>query len=484
MTAPNMSLKSVIQTAYDIPRRIHHGDESAVTGVWNLLLNHYFNQRDGFVHRSEDKVEGGYVDMSSYQWVVRPNQPRRVRTPFLVTQCKRTARENDKATWAEGFDQLKRYMRHMVAQHPWRHPQYGIIAVGRYVEFYKWDAAKSVPVLYAGRDLKESGQGAQLLWLDADELERTYRFREKEEWVGTYRLIYFDRSSQAYRLSGIAHLADPIETFFKAPIDRNQACIGLTNRDPSGLVRYHVQNVALWSSSLAKPVDWREFAFAVHASCWSLTLRFVDADVENHLYSILAVSLKRMTELHSEEFPVWDSWTKKRRAQDPFRIPVIGRLIEECKRRRAEPAPALRRSSRVRSRIPRLNLPCDILCLILDRLDYLSVRRFCQAVHCPPMDSYWRGRAAPHLLELDEIRHEDLDWRHLCLEIEKLRRSSESFWTRDRTLKILRHNKDAYLRNLKKAQPLTPKDVINHIQYGVGRDAAFNRVFKYPDEFN
>jgi hypothetical protein len=24
-------------------------------------------------------------------------------------------------------------------------------AVGRYVEFYKWDRAKSVPVLYAGR---------------------------------------------------------------------------------------------------------------------------------------------------------------------------------------------------------------------------------------------------------------------------------------------------------------------------------------------
>jgi hypothetical protein len=35
-------------------------------------------------------------------------------------------------------------------QHPWRHPQYGIIAVGRHVEFYKWDAAKSVPVLYTG----------------------------------------------------------------------------------------------------------------------------------------------------------------------------------------------------------------------------------------------------------------------------------------------------------------------------------------------
>ncbi|GIJ88932.1 hypothetical protein Asppvi_007860 [Aspergillus pseudoviridinutans] len=35
----------------------------------------------------------------------------------------------------ESFEQLRRYTRHMVAQHPWRHPQYSIIAVGRYVEF-------------------------------------------------------------------------------------------------------------------------------------------------------------------------------------------------------------------------------------------------------------------------------------------------------------------------------------------------------------
>lgn len=54
--------------------------------------------------------------------------------------------------------------------------------------------------------------------------------------------------------------------------------------------------------------------------------------------------------------------------------------------------------------------------------------------------------------------------------------TTESFDTRERILKILRENKDAYLRNLKKATPLSAKDVINHIQFG--------RVLKYPDEFN
>ncbi|EAL90573.1 uncharacterized protein AFUA_1G12420 [Aspergillus fumigatus Af293] len=103
------------------------------------------------VTRTQDKVEGGSVDMSSYQWVVRPNQPRRVRSPFLVTQCKRTARENDEATWKKGLDQLKRYMRYMASQQPWKHLQYGTIAVGSYAEFYKWDETTFAPALYIGR---------------------------------------------------------------------------------------------------------------------------------------------------------------------------------------------------------------------------------------------------------------------------------------------------------------------------------------------
>ncbi|KAF7113640.1 hypothetical protein CNMCM5793_002996 [Aspergillus hiratsukae] len=182
-----------------------------------------------------------------------------------------------------------------------------------------------------------------------------------------------------------------------------------------------------------------------------------------------------MTELPTKKREFFNSWEDRQRGHDPFRIPAVGRLIEECKRRRADLAarPALRRSSRLRPRIQQLKVPCEILCLILDRLDYESVRQFCQAIYCPPMDSYWRSRAAPHLLELDEIRHEDLDWRHLCLELEELRTTTESFDTRERVLKILRQNKDAYLRNLKKAQPLTAKDVINHIQFGRGADVVY-----------
>jgi hypothetical protein len=91
--------------------------EGAVTGVWDLLLRHYFSQSDGSVHRTQDRVRG-YVDINSYRWVVRPNQARRVRTPFLVTQCRRTARENNKAAWDESFEQLKRYMKDVVA-HSW-----------------------------------------------------------------------------------------------------------------------------------------------------------------------------------------------------------------------------------------------------------------------------------------------------------------------------------------------------------------------------
>lgn len=115
-----------------------------------------------------------------------------------------------------------------------------------------------------------------------------------------------------YRLSGIAHLA---ETSFKAPIDRNQACIGFTE-DVSDFVTYDYDKVVWWtdcSRILRKPVDWRDFAFAVHASCWSLTLRFVDSDVENHLHTFLAISLlKRMEELPTKKREFLNSENRQR----------------------------------------------------------------------------------------------------------------------------------------------------------------------------
>jgi hypothetical protein len=66
-----------------------------------------------------------------------------------------------------------------------------------------------------------------------------------------------------YRLSGIAHLAPLKETYFKAPIDRNKACIGLTE-DSTGLVKYDSEKVDWWTETdiniLHRPVDWREIA--------------------------------------------------------------------------------------------------------------------------------------------------------------------------------------------------------------------------------
>jgi hypothetical protein len=41
------------------------------------MLNYCINQKNGFVHRTEDKVEGGFI--------VMPNTTRRVRTQYRHT---------------------------------------------------------------------------------------------------------------------------------------------------------------------------------------------------------------------------------------------------------------------------------------------------------------------------------------------------------------------------------------------------------------
>ncbi|RLL99573.1 hypothetical protein CFD26_108065 [Aspergillus turcosus] len=122
-----VKLYNTLLTFHDEYRATSDQDfEGAVTGVWDLLLNYYFNQSNGFIHRTEDKTIKGFININSYQWVVRLNAAGRVRTPFLVKQCKRTARETDKATWKKEWDQLQTYIKAMVARHSWPHPQYGI----------------------------------------------------------------------------------------------------------------------------------------------------------------------------------------------------------------------------------------------------------------------------------------------------------------------------------------------------------------------
>ncbi|ODM14844.1 hypothetical protein SI65_09838 [Aspergillus cristatus] len=41
--------------------------EGRVTGVWDVIMQHYFPKSEGYVHRFQDYNAGGFVDRFTYQ---------------------------------------------------------------------------------------------------------------------------------------------------------------------------------------------------------------------------------------------------------------------------------------------------------------------------------------------------------------------------------------------------------------------------------
>lgn len=111
-------------------------------------------------------------------------------------------------------------------------------------------------------------------------------------------------------------------------------------------------------------------------------------------------------------------------------------------------------------------LPCEILYLILDLIDYRTYTKLQSTVQVPIGDHYWRQRAVRLLHRVDTIKEDknQLNWRHLCLELERLHESSIEFQTRRRVLAALEEIKAAFSRQLKKDEPLRMKDVVIKIQ--------------------
>ncbi|GIC92457.1 uncharacterized protein Aud_008923 [Aspergillus udagawae] len=68
-------------------------DGRALNGMFSMDRGLPLRQNNGFVNRTEDRIEGGFIAMS--------NITGRARIQSIVTHCKRTSRENGKGTWEE-----------------------------------------------------------------------------------------------------------------------------------------------------------------------------------------------------------------------------------------------------------------------------------------------------------------------------------------------------------------------------------------------
>lgn len=98
------------------------------------------------------------------------------------------------------------------------------------------------------------------------------------------------------------------------------------------------------------------------------------------------------------------------------------------------------------------NLPGELLCMILDHLDYSCLPALQLIPRSPTLNSYWRRRVRPYLTEFEEIRDRDLDWQFLCLKIEELDSTTDLFRTRKRLLGLLEEIRMGILEKLEEGQ--------------------------------
>lgn len=90
----------------------------------------------GYFIRPEQAANGGFADlfMVHLNMVARPVREYH----FCIVQCKRLSAEGQTSVWNEARSQLRRYLPNLKPKNR-AHPVYGAVAVGRWVEFYRYN---------------------------------------------------------------------------------------------------------------------------------------------------------------------------------------------------------------------------------------------------------------------------------------------------------------------------------------------------------
>jgi hypothetical protein len=133
---------SIDAIAQEINRIQKRDPESTLYGVWNAILSFQFPVSEGYITRPQDEHtaqsgEKGYSDLHTFHYQKNSSTADK----FLIVQCKRAAYETHSSVWAEGVDQLRRYLSstHGRRRPSHRSPVYGIVAVGKHMRVYRYD---------------------------------------------------------------------------------------------------------------------------------------------------------------------------------------------------------------------------------------------------------------------------------------------------------------------------------------------------------
>ncbi|QKX62887.1 uncharacterized protein TRUGW13939_10055 [Talaromyces rugulosus] len=145
--------------------------EGTTSGIWNAILGWQLPPAEDYIIRPEEKNKHGYSDLHAFQYKVQANQPTR-QCHFLITQCKRRNAEGQESVWRTGREELGKYFR-SVKTKSHGHRMYGIVAVGRKVEFVEFDRQTNnlqdipIPIKSCKKTIRHAERGKRF-WIDRD----------------------------------------------------------------------------------------------------------------------------------------------------------------------------------------------------------------------------------------------------------------------------------------------------------------------------
>ncbi|KAH8690560.1 hypothetical protein BGW36DRAFT_411393 [Talaromyces proteolyticus] len=152
--------------------------EGTVSGIWNAILGCQFSPTENYIIRPEEKNQSGFADLHTIQYKPQPNSTHR-ECHFLITQCKRRSGKTQQSIWSTARDELAKYFRSSKSRSH-GHQMYGIVAVGRKVQFVEFDrksdSLKDIQIpIGTGRGAIQHVERGSKFWVDR-ECQKVQRF--------------------------------------------------------------------------------------------------------------------------------------------------------------------------------------------------------------------------------------------------------------------------------------------------------------------
>ncbi|KAI9369386.1 hypothetical protein BJX61DRAFT_519727 [Aspergillus egyptiacus] len=146
--------------------------EDKVGAMWSAILT------EGYVNAPQYENQGGFTDTTTMQWR-RNRHDALYKQVSLVTQTKRARYTITRRQWAEGEEQLRRYLaaHHQEAEEAeaGESELYGIVAIGRWTNLYQYNGETGQLMFI----LKEGGpyhvrEGANEISRHLDHMKRNH----------------------------------------------------------------------------------------------------------------------------------------------------------------------------------------------------------------------------------------------------------------------------------------------------------------------